>query len=833
MPSVTSSNPRRVAGMLAVALLGFALSCAPGEEKGGTEPEPTLSRLTLSPGSATLEFGANQNFTVAGTMSDGSQVTPVAEWTATGGTVNSSGDFTAGSTAGTFQVVARQSGGLLADTSVITVVAPPPTLTSIVLSPGSVSLETSGTQQFAVIGHRSDSSTTAVTATFTETGGSISAGGLYTAGGTTGTFRVIAVLSDGSLADTSQVTITSVTPPPILTAVVLTPPSVSLQSGASQQFAATGLLSDGSSTAVTVGYSVAGGTITSGGLYTAGSTVGTFLVIATQQGGSLADTSTITITVPPPTLTAVVLSPSTATLQSGTTQQFAASGLLSNGSTTTVQVVYSATGGIITSGGLYTAGNTAGTFRVFAVQQLGTLADTSTITITPATLTSLSLTPATVTVASGATQQFAVAGTWSNGTTTTPAVTYTATGGTISSGGLYTAGGAAGTFQVIAAHIGGLLKDTSTVTVTTLTSLSLVPATVTLATGATQQFTVSATWSNGTTTAPPVIYSATGGTVSAGGLYTAGASAGTFQVVVAHNGGTLKDTSAVTITGASGGTTLLTEGFEATPLPSNWFDNRTVPLSSTEAHSGSKSLQWHWGVGTVNPQAASRVSFTPGNTVYLSYWVKQSSTWTGSGHDYHPHMFHVLTTADDPNIGPSVTHLTLYDELVYDASKGGSVPYLALQDALMIDDTKLFVDLTNTSENRSIGGYNSKNGSCGGPEPNVFWDCFEYDGGPYTNYKIFRPGTVMLDANKTQWHHVESYWQLNTISGGKGQPDGVVQYWFDGTLMLDRHDVYFRTAANPNMKFETFVMAPYIESPGSPKSQDMFIDDLLIRTTRP
>ena len=41
------------------------------------------------------------------------------------------------------------------------------------------------------------------------------------------------------------------------------------------------------------------------------------------------------------------------------------------------RVTYSATGGTISSGGLYTAGSTAGTFRVIAVQQGGTLADTA------------------------------------------------------------------------------------------------------------------------------------------------------------------------------------------------------------------------------------------------------------------------------------------------------------------------------------------------------------------------------------------------------------------------------------------------------------------------
>ena len=55
---------------------------------------------------------------------------------------------------------------------------------------------------------------------------------------------------------------------------------------------------------------------------------------------------------------------------------------MSDGSATSVSVTWSATGGTITTGGLYTAGATAGTFRVIAVRQGDTLADTSAVTIT-------------------------------------------------------------------------------------------------------------------------------------------------------------------------------------------------------------------------------------------------------------------------------------------------------------------------------------------------------------------------------------------------------------------------------------------------------------------
>ena len=64
-------------------------------------------------------------------------------------------------------------------------------------------------------------------------------------------------------------------------------------------------MSDGSTSGVAVTYSATGGTVTSGGLYTAGEHGGELPRHRDQQGGSLADTSTVTITVPAPTLLAV------------------------------------------------------------------------------------------------------------------------------------------------------------------------------------------------------------------------------------------------------------------------------------------------------------------------------------------------------------------------------------------------------------------------------------------------------------------------------------------------------------------------------------------------
>jgi hypothetical protein len=104
------------------------------------------------------------------------------------------------------------------------------------------------------------------------------------------------------------------------------------------------------------------------------------------------------------------------------------------------------------------------TFRVTISDGLGQTA-TSTVGVTVSqTLTSLSVTPATVTLAGGAKQQFAALGLDQFGAamSSPTAVTWTASAGTVTSGGLFTAP-ASGTVTVKAAC--GSLTSTATVTV--------------------------------------------------------------------------------------------------------------------------------------------------------------------------------------------------------------------------------------------------------------------------------------------------------------------------------------------------------------------------------
>jgi hypothetical protein len=81
----------------------------------------------------------------------------------------------------------------------------------------------------------------------------------------------------------------------------LSPLAVTLAPSGTVQYAVSGRLGDGTVVAPTVSYVTSGGTITADGLFTAGSTAGTELVIATQAGGPTGsppcctDTSVVTV----------------------------------------------------------------------------------------------------------------------------------------------------------------------------------------------------------------------------------------------------------------------------------------------------------------------------------------------------------------------------------------------------------------------------------------------------------------------------------------------------------------------------------------------------------
>lgn len=123
------------------------------------------------------------------------------------------------------------------------------------------------------------------------------------------------------------------------------------------------------------------GTIDSTGRFTADSTQGTYRVIASTSTG-LADTAIVVQTSQARTLLNLVLTPAAVSLGAGATQQFTATGLYDDNTSGPLAVTYAATGGAMSAEGLYTAGATAGGYKVIATNEASGKADTSVVTVT-------------------------------------------------------------------------------------------------------------------------------------------------------------------------------------------------------------------------------------------------------------------------------------------------------------------------------------------------------------------------------------------------------------------------------------------------------------------
>ncbi len=189
------------------------------------------------------------------------------------------------------------------------------TIDHVVITPASTTLAVAGTQQFAAQAYDANNQTISNAAYLwmvTPGVGSINGTGLFTAGNVPGTYAtgVEVVAVQGAVAKTAfaAITITGVAGP--LDHVTITPATANVVAGQTQQFTAHAY--DASNIAITgVPFSwsfVNGGTINSSGLFTAGTTLGTFAntvqVSATQ--GAIIKTATATVVVvaapvePPP-----------------------------------------------------------------------------------------------------------------------------------------------------------------------------------------------------------------------------------------------------------------------------------------------------------------------------------------------------------------------------------------------------------------------------------------------------------------------------------------------------------------------------------------------------
>ena len=185
--------------LLAAALAGCG-SPIPDGPAGPTGPAGTDVVVQLQPPSAATGVNGSVPFSASVTGTAQLGVTWSVQEGPAGGTVTSSGVYTAPSTTGTFHVVVTS----LADptktrSATVTVTAAPPVAVSV--APAAVSLDACGTSTFTARA----SGTTGGSATWSvregAAGGSITPSGAYTAPSTPGTYHVVATWTGGGTGE--------------------------------------------------------------------------------------------------------------------------------------------------------------------------------------------------------------------------------------------------------------------------------------------------------------------------------------------------------------------------------------------------------------------------------------------------------------------------------------------------------------------------------------------------------------------------------------------------------------------------------------------------------
>lgn len=275
--------------------------------------------------------------------------------------------------------------------------------------------------------------------------------------------------------------------------------------------------------------------------------------------------------------------------------------------------------------------------------------------------------------------------------------------------------------------------------------------------------------------------------------------------------------------------TLFQESFgDANFSQRGWYDNTGLKVTTAEVGPGStSSAAFSFVAGGTTPSSggAMRKQFTESETLYLSYWQKYSSNWQEQAGGYGHHEIYVLSNQDDAYSNLAFTHLTSYVETWGTAGQAVAVtPHVTFQDGANVDQAKINVDLTKTTEKRSVSG-------CNGVLDNYFQTtCYNSGNGTYWNGKYLPGGSSVFSVGS--WHKVEVYFKMNSIVNGKAVADGTVTYWLDGQQVLNHNNVVMRTGQYPNLKFNQLVIGPFLGN-GAPGNQSFWLDDLVVATSRP
>ena len=465
--------------------------------------------------------------------------------------------------------ISASSGPIISNNATLTVTAPE--VTSLFLTPSSslVFIPLGQTLQFTANAFMTDGSFIDVTNTVAwsstnTTAATVSSTGLVSTvtQGFSTSIRATATTSSGSVIRSTTVVVDT----PALVSFAISPVSVSIPLGLTQAFTAQGTFSDGSVQDVTnnvIWQSTNTGVATIGFSNGIAASVNQGSTTIFASSGGITSTNNALLTVTAPDLVSINVLPTTISLSAGSTQQFIATGIFTNGSSQIITntVNWNSSNPAVASisaGGLVTA-NTAGSTSITASQN-GITSSGSAVSVTVASLVDIQISPnGPQSIEVGETLALAATGIFSNGSSSdiTSSVSWISSNtavATVDTNGNLT-GLSVGSANITASS-GGVSSSNSvslSVTAPVVTSFSISSVSATVAAGDSIQFTATATLSNGGTSdiTNQVIWSSNDSAIatfnSTPGLLT-GVANGTVSVGGSHIGIPSDNTLSINVT---------------------------------------------------------------------------------------------------------------------------------------------------------------------------------------------------------------------------------------------------------------------------------------------
>jgi uncharacterized protein YjdB len=467
-----------------------------------------LTEIDISPDGQYIPVGGQYPLTLTGTYSDGTtQTITNATWSSSDTTlaaVDNTGNVSGVANSNNNPVTITAAYGGMTNTTTVYITSATPA--SLQLTPATASIASGTTLQYSVNAVYTDGSIQPVTSGLTWQSSSASVAGVSANGQATALApgQATVTVTYDSMTATASLTVT----PATLTNIVVTPASTVVGINGNAQFAATGVFSDNStqdmtSQVVWASSNAASALISASG-NASGISAGTTTITATY--GAVGGSATLTITTAK--LQSITINPSNPIVPPQSKIQLTAIGNFSDGSTLVLSGVSWRTstgryGTVSGNGVLRTKKSSNKTVTVYATLN-GVTGQTS-VAITSMTLQTLTITPSPAKMALGTNLAFTLTGTFSDGVTQvdlTPSARWQTSNyqdAVINRQGV-TTGVAVGTVTV-SATVNGLSPATASLTVSnpTLQSVTVKPATQTIALGSMQQFTATGLFSDGST----------------------------------------------------------------------------------------------------------------------------------------------------------------------------------------------------------------------------------------------------------------------------------------------------------------------------------------------